>query len=366
MSSDSGLFTQPEAATLPRGAGGGSSTRWDILSNISGENGKPRLKHARSYFVRISQEDIPVLQEAFQIWRDYDEHMLLRGENLFNGEKVHVAVKCSKRGNDVFTQRLDRKLGFLRGFEGIKLFSLLDFQKCEYMPSNLLFVTLTYNPALCSMDEAWDKIGGEWNRFITNLRNKYGRILYLATPEAFPDPNGSAFGYPHIHVMMLFLDQDFNVFPNWEKKRDGKEGWVFRVKEKYEIESQGRWHSFVDMKAIHSGRAMGGYLRKHMKNTHGGSDPAALTTQAVLWLKKKQTFSMSSGFREAFNYWISHMQGSKTEAQSTLDGRILDDWIWSFHGVFSAAEVGADPGVWVVSLTEEQFHRLADWRGEFG
>jgi hypothetical protein len=63
---------------------------------------------------------------------------------------------------------------------------------------------------------------------------------------------------------------------------------------------------------------------------------------------------------------ISYMQGSKTSAQSTLDGRILDDWIWSFHGIFSAADVGADPGVWVVSLTEEQFYKLVDWRGKYG
>jgi hypothetical protein len=358
-------FTQPGAATLSqRGEREGSFDEHGFFTDIVDDWGRPRLSCARNYFRELNQEDIPFLCEAFQYWRDYVEFMVVSGTHRVTGEKVRVGVKCSKRGNDVFTERNDRKLAFLRGFEGIKLFSLLDFQKCEYVSSNLLWITLTYNPALCSLDQAWERIGEEWNRFITNLRNRYGKILYLSTPEAFPG-HGSAYGYPHIHGMLLFLDHDFSAFPHWEKKKDGREGWVYRIREKHELERQGKWHSHIDVKAIHSGRALGGYLRKHMKNTHGGDDEGALISQAILWLKRKQTFSMSSDFRRAFNDLISSMQGSKTSAQMTLDGEVLDDWIWTFHGIFAAADVGADPGVWVVSLKEELFDRLLSSRGGY-
>ena len=70
---------------------------------------------------------------------------------------------------------------------------------------------------------------------------------------------------------------------------------------------------------------------------------------------------MSSGFRQNFLDLIMTMHDSKGSwAQKTLDGRILDDWIWSCHGVRSAFEVGVDPGVWVQSLDEELFHRLVN------
>ena len=274
---------------------------------------------------------------------------------------MFLGVKCSKRGNDVFTERLDRKIGFMRAFEGITLFSLEDFETDTYKPSNLLWVTLTFNPSLCSLNDAWDKIASMWNLWITNMRNMYGQILTLKFIEAFPNPEGKAFGYPHIHAVLLFKDQKFNAFPLVETSKYGKTGVTYRIKERDEIKKQGKWDAHVDIKAINSGRALGGYLRKHCKNTHGGDDPAALTTQSLLWLKKKQTFSMSSGFRQELHDLITGMHDSKTrEVQETLDGEVLDDWIWTAHGVRSCFDVGMEKDVWFMSLEEEKFNRLVD------
>jgi len=352
-------FTQPKAVTLP-GEGRGHSFEHEIFRDLLDDYGKPRLKWARNKFLQdLDQAAVPVLAEAFQFWRDFSEYLLLYGKNRVNGKELWIGVKCSKRGNDVFSRRLDRKLGFLRQLEGIDLFHLEDFEKKPYMPSNLLFVTLTFNPHLCSLKEAWEKIGYYWNLWITNMRNKYGRILHLAMPEAFPNPEGAAYGYPHIHTVLLFEDHEFNAFPSWEKMRDGSEGWAFRILEREEIKKQGKWMAHVDIKAINSGRGLARYLRKHCKNTHGGNDPAALTTQSLLWLHRKQTFSMSSGFRKALHDSIMKLASAKNfGAQKTLDGRILDDWIWTAHGIRSAFELDVDPGVWVLSLDEEKFERL--------
>jgi len=239
------------------------------------------------------------------------------------------------------------------------LFSLEDFDKKGYMPSNLLWVTLTFNPHLCSLKEAWEKIGYYWNLWITNMRNKYGKISYFETPEAFPNPEGSAYGYPHIHVALLFEEHTFNAFPNWEKGRDGSEGWSFRILERNEIKQQGKWMAHVDIKAIQSGRALGGYLRKHMKNTQGGNDPAALTTQALLWIHRKKTYTMSKGFRQKFNDLITGKNNSKTSVmQETLDGKEIPVWIWSFHGICNFRDLDVDPGVWVKELDKKKFRDL--------
>jgi len=351
---------------------GDSSTEWKVFEDLLDESGRPRLNYARNYFAKLLQEDLPVLSNAFKYWRDFDEALLLYGKNRVNEKEMWLGVKCSKRGNDVFTDRLDRKMGFLKAFEGITMFSLEDFNldminkgvSDVSMPSNLLWFTLTFNPSSCSLDEAWERIGSMWNLWITNMRNKYGKIQALKFLEAFPNPESSAAGYPHIHAVLLFEDHNFQAFPHWElDKRTEKWGWVYRVREKDEIKSQGKWAAFSDIKALHSGKALGGYLRKHCKNTHGGDDPAALTTQSLLWLKKKQTFSMSSEFRQKFSDLITGMHDSKTEAQMTLDGEILDDWIWTAHGVRSCFDVGMEKGVWFMSLEEEKFHRLVNLGG---
>lgn len=354
-------FTQPEAVTLSREEREPSyfDVGDELLHNILDQRGKPRLAAARNFLLdSVCQENISGITRAFEFWKNYHEYILLMGRNLLTDEEQFVGVKASKRGNDVFTRRLDRELGFLGNLEGIQLFSLEDFEKNSYMPTNLLWITLTFNPHLCSMKEAWQKIGHYWNLWITNLRNKYGRILYLQMPEAFPDPSGAAYGYCHIHTVLLFMDHSFNTFPSWEKGREGKGGWVFRILERDEVKKQGKWMAHVDIKAIQSGRALGGYLRKHTKNVHGGDDPGALVTQSLLWLHRKKTYSMSSGFRDAFNDLISSLHNSKTSKQIDLMGEPVIEWVWSFHGVAAAQDLGVDPSIWVVSLDKKIFRKF--------
>ncbi|MBA7585672.1 hypothetical protein ES708_27660 [subsurface metagenome] len=132
-------FTQPKAVTLP-GEGRGHSFEHEIFRDLLDDYGKPRLKWARNKFLQdLDQAAVPVLAEAFQFWRDFSEYLLLYGKNRVNGKELWIGVKCSKRGNDVFSRRLDRKLGFLRQLEGIDLFHLEDFEKKPYMPSSFCY-----------------------------------------------------------------------------------------------------------------------------------------------------------------------------------------------------------------------------------
>jgi hypothetical protein len=337
-----------------------STLGMELIKNVTDRYGNPRLAHARDLLLdEVSQSNIPVITQVFELWRDHAEFALVKGVHRETGEEIRIAVKCSKRGNDVFSCRLKDKMGFLKGFEGIDLFHLEDFEKNAYMSSNLLFVTLTFNPHICSLKEAWDKIGYYWNLWITNMRNKYGKISYLETPEAFPNPEGSAYGYPHIHAVLLFEDHKFNAFPSWEKLKDGSEGWAFRILEREEIKRQGKWMAHVDIKAIQSGRALGGYLRKHMKNTHGGNDSAALTTQSLLWIHRKKTYTMSQAFRKKFHDLITGKNNSKTLLmQETLEGELLDVWVWTFHGIRSFRDLDLDPEVWVHSLSKALFREM--------
>jgi len=354
---------QLAGVTLPRRAEEPSFDKYAFLRDLWDESGRPRLKAAKHYFRNLKQNDLPFLIEGFKAWKDYHEYLLIKGENRVNGEKMFLAVKCSKRGNDVFSSRLDKRLGFLKRLKGIELFHPNDFKPNRIVKTNLLWVTLTYNP-ICSLNAAWLSCMDEWNLFITNLRNKYGKIDVLRFIEAFPNKKGSAYGYPHFHIVLLFKEAKFTVFPHMEKRKDGKLGLIYRINEKHEVARQGNWHSFVDIKALSSGKALGSYVRKYCRKTHSGSSKSALVTQSLLWLYRKQTYSMSAGFRKRLLDLISSMQGSKgREAQETLDGDILNDWIWVFHGIRSSEECGIDSGVWFQSLEEEKFNKILDERG---
>ncbi len=338
-----------------------SVNSYDFWNSICDDKSvKPRLSLARGFFTRFSQGDIPLLVDAFKDWRDYSEFLLLRADNRVSGEKKFFAIKCSKRGNDVFARRLDRKLGFLKTNEEFFDPHKFDERQGHNVKTKLLWVTLTYNSNRCSLEEAWKNIGFEFNLWITNLRNKYGKVWYVAFPQAFPNQNGKGYGYPHLHLIVFFENVDFHVFRRMEKDREKKLGLVYRVKEKRDIESQGKWHSFIDVKALSSMRAVWNYAKKHCYNAGFGSSDEASLNNAVMWLYKKKSFNMSGEFREKYIEFIKSMRNSKVVVQETLDGDLLKDWKYTLLGVFTFFDLGlmGDPPDWRFDVDSELVHSL--------
>jgi hypothetical protein len=333
---------------------------YEVLSEVVDDKGRPRLSCARALFLPLEQPSVPLLNEVFKFWQNYAEYLVLKGENVVSGEKLFLAVKCSKRGNDVFARRLERKLGFFKSVKGVKLFDPKDFGADRSVYTNLLWVTLTYDSKRCSLSDAWKNCMGEYNKFITNLRNEYGKIDVLRFIQPFDDDTGDAYGYPHFHLVLLFKEAKFDVFPHMEENEDGALQLRYRIQQRDEIKAQGKWHSFVDILALSSVGATVNYCRKYAQNVCYGSSEKAILTSAMLWVHRKQTFCMSKGFRENFVEFIRAMQGSKTfNIQTTLEGAEIEEWAWSCVKIASAAEVGATDE-WVLSLDEETFSRLVD------
>lgn len=111
----------------------------------------------------------------------------------------------------------------------MQFFEAKDFSPEKKVYSSALWVTLTYDTKLSSRIEAWEgQIGSAFNRFISALRRKYGKISVLRTWEA------SEKGYPHVHAILLFHDAQFSVFPHFSMKQGT---FSFRIYEKGEISS---------------------------------------------------------------------------------------------------------------------------------
>jgi hypothetical protein len=318
------------------------------------EFGVPRLHRAREYF--SVHEDLDMLTDLYSFWRDSAEYILLRKDDSKTGKTRFKAVKCSKRGNDVYVARCRKRFNFLSDMDNdVVFFSPGDFDVKTDVRSSLLFMTLTYDTKRCSRSEAWENIGAEWNCFITAMRRRYGKISVMRSWEAFEN------GYPHIHAILWFEDKSFGVFPWLEKEQDGKTQFSYRVKEKGDFESL--WHSWVDTTAISSMKKATNYVSKYqMKVSQGretsgsqttldGGHTSGERTMALMWLHRKRSFSVSGSFGRLWHDLIRSMHNSNHECQVDLEGNVVSDGKWEFLGVFTARDLGVKPWEWACSVS---------------
>jgi len=269
--------------------------------------------------------------------------MILNRVNLHTLKTETFAVKCSKRGNDVYRKRVYRRFKELSQLvEKVNFFNPRDRRGGK--KTRALFVTLTYDPKRCSLDEAWENIGVEFNRFMSYLRKRYGKISCCRVFEAFVK---RADGYPHVHCVILFEEKEFKVF----RDKKGK----FRIKEKDAI-AEG-WHSHTDVQAMGSLGWGFRYLKKYLLKSIDAEnqDPKTLKTLALCWLFNKRAFSVSGKFRQQLTDLIKtkHNSNHKTK-QITLEGQILREYIYKVLGFVPADVIRLKKEPWFSKLDNEQ------------
>lgn len=311
----------------------------DYTQEIAGAfsvNGKIRLCKTREWFLEAN--DLPILVDVYKRWVSQNEYLHFA---VFEGEKKikEIAVLCSKRGNRVYVHRVRGRISPLVNLD-------LPEGNRSWNKTRILFITLTYNTKRCSPQEGWLSISKEYNRWITNLRNKFGRVRVLKVFESTRQ------GYPHIHVLAVFDDHEFSYFAlkgKWRIPRQERD----RIKE--------GWHSFVDVEAVVSPRQAMIYMLKYMIKTHGGNvkgktaweitEEGVSKTLALLWVYKKRGYSLSKDFERALADLIANPCTTQT-FQLTLEGEKLTRWI--LLGVKSPAELGItdDPPPLTVVLWE--------------
>lgn len=207
--------------------------------------------------------------------------MIITKTNNFTGEKTHFAVKMSKRGNNVYVKRtLAKFLKISKKIPNIVFFE----QKQAVKTTKALFLTLTYDTKICDFREAWENISKEYNLFLANMRKQYGKIATIRCYEAFEN------GHPHIHAILLFQDQIFDVIPCTSDK--GKHYWG--VKEGVTIETY--WHSRVMTQAVDSLDGAIRYLFKYLTKSieYENATEKTLKTLALGWVFNKRAFSITN------------------------------------------------------------------------
>lgn len=275
--------------------------------------------------------------ELYRTWVSQDEYLLLQmttTEPSLNAsvkwDSQFIAVKCSKRGNDVYRDRVKKSLSDV--LDNLSDLSFFNAKERDLMSKNiktpLISVTLTYDTKRCSIYEAWDNIGKEFDRWISNLRKEFGSFSIIRTWEAFQN------GYPHINAILLFDDTDFLVFRHKSK---------FRVRNKAAFSQH--WHSYVDVRAVPNLKTDVSYIIKYI--TKELFTDKAILTLAMLWIFRKRSFSVSKDFATKMARLDSSMHNSY---QLSLAGEILTEIQWSFIGIFTKYELNINENVWSIQI----------------
>jgi len=270
---------------------------------------KPRLVHYRA-LLSYDKPDLRAVKEYFVEWSKFDEYLIFRKENVYTSKKEWKAVKAAKRGNDVYAWRLKKRLEHLKSIPDVNFFNYKD--RSRRHKTGAMFVTLTYKRDE-RLDVIWDEVGSDYNRWITGLRRKFGKIDVLRAWEAHGD------GYPHIHCVLLFEETEFETF-----FYNGK----WRILRRDDISRN--WHfGFVDVLALSSIRAGVSYVVKYLTKAHRAliekkADKKHVLTLALMWIFKKRAFSVSRGFSELIKKMSCKL---KSLGQVDLEGNSIYRWV---------------------------------------
>ena len=327
------------------------------------KNGKPRLSYAQAYFTRRGMdledpETRELLVGLYLHWRELPEYLIFEGENRYTWKKKWGAGLMAKRGNLIYRKKLRDRLTFIEALEDHTFFKYKDRSKRQ--KTRALFITLTYDSKLANLWEAWSGVKikkqvkrgprlGEvyyahkpgcrcvsclYNRYITSLREAYGRVSVIRAWEGFES------GYPHVHLVALFHDHEFPVFHY---------NGAWRVQGKPGSSLEAYAGGFTDVEALASLRGGIRYVTKYLTKIHGGHAPAggwtdgstlsnfmeATThgdfTMAVMWLFRKRAFSISGDFIEFTTLLRNSKRGHRRpRGQLDLEGQSV--WVWRLRG----------------------------------
>lgn len=285
------------------------------------------------------------LVDQYVEWVKDNTYMILTKWNKQKWKNDVFAVKCAKRGNDVYVSRVKSRFRDLeKHSEDILFFNQKDRGSKK---TQALFVTLTYDSKLCQYGQAWEQIGTQFNGFMSYVRSKFGQVSSCRVFEAFDN------GHPHIHCILLFKEHSFSVF------RDGK--GQFRVHEK-DVIAEG-WHSNVDVKAMSSVSGGLKYLKKYLLKGVDSetADRKGLKTLTLCWAYRKRAFSVSGQFRKSLTDLITDLHNSnKKTIQITLLGKKISEERYFLLGFMSATLLDINSELWFIMLNSTQTAKVSE------
>ena len=201
----------------------------------------------------------------------------------------YFAVKLMKRGNDVYVNKVKKNLQYLLDLcYKNKDLTLLN-PKTQRGRSNILRIDLTYDTKRCSSEQSAKRIGYEYNLFLTNLKEGYGKISEFRVFE-FTEK-----GMAHVHGVYIFHDCNFAV----SKMRSRKNNLdYFRVSDYHRNKMRKMYHSNINVYALANSKQLN-YCLKYLSKDFFDAD--ASITPFLLSLYDNRAYGLSKDFSSSLN-----------------------------------------------------------------
>jgi len=200
-------------------------------------------------------------------------------------------LKASKRGNDVYCCRVRNGFRPLFDLCSKGLPGLLIPDGARYSTSRILFVTLTWNPALCLDDPkaSWRVVPALLNEFISKLKAEYGDVSIFRVFEAFVS------GYPHVHLLVIFNDHKFPV--HYYRNAEGDVQYLIPDSDDELLHDMwfGQHVKAEALKSLSGVLYLLKYVTKGMHTQKGG------LTSALLWVHHSRSYGISNDFIESLS-----------------------------------------------------------------
>jgi len=302
---------------------------------MSNQVPKPRLGYYRA-LLSYENPDLEKIIDAFTYWSNFIEYLVFRKENVYTYDKTFKAIKAAKRGNDVYSAKLRKRLNHLYKLPRIEFFNFKDRSRSH--KTKAVFVPLTYQRDI-RLDEAWEDIGSDFNRWISAMRKAFGKIDVIRCWEAQED------GFPHIHCILVFHEAEFETF-----YYNGK----WRISRKRELEKYWAW-GFSDMWAMYSLGAGVGYVMKYVTKVNNAllaekRNRKDVLSLALMWIFRKRAFSVSKGF----GLFLVEEKDESPHGQVDLEGNSI--YRWYLIGFW--ADLNGKYNLWSMELSYSEFWRI--------
>lgn len=253
---------------------------------------KPRLQAARKE-LGLKAPNLGDVVQAYKDWVSFPEYLIFQSIDYTSGyftdplprvpsiwisyEVKYKAALASKRGNTIYRVRLEDRLKILD--EG-REYSISFFARGKARKfTSWVFVTLTYGRE-DPLGVVWDNVGVDFNRWLTGIRKRFGRCEVVRTWEAHED------GYPHIHCLLMFHDEEFTVFRYKNK-------WRLHKKKLFEWS----W-GWVDVQAIKEPAKAFRYITKYIRKAINVAGSKAILTMALTWFYRRRSWSCSKSIND--------------------------------------------------------------------
>jgi hypothetical protein len=229
---------------------------------------------------RLPGGDLPTQYKGF-IWRP-------------SYRKTHSFHKSIKRGNDVYIEAVKDRLAPIVEKPPVNFFDPAYVgQRKRASKTSMFYLTGSIKfkddngRVTLPISDAWLNFGDYWNSFITNIRQQFGKCVYVRTWQSQKN------GYPHFHALVYFCGREFTVV-RW-KGQDGKYSYRLPPNSNARKAIKSAWKmgnlDVVCVPDTHS--AMKDLLKYITRDLEGGESDL---TNTMVWYFGKQAYAFSKDF----------------------------------------------------------------------